>query len=561
MRRLRQLFPDELVVIGVHSAKFPTEQLDENIRHAVKRLGIEHPVVNDAGFKIWDSYTVRAWPTLVIIDPRGRIAGDLSGEILADDLAPQIQEIIDQNVDLLNRNPFVLVEPSLPSAANLLRYPSKLLVAKDRLFIADSGNHRIVEVSLEPGGLRGEVVQVFGTGEAGLVDGPVKNAAFHDPHGMAISADQQILFVADTGNHAIRKIDLSGGQVSTIAGTGEKAHGRRTMGKPLETALRSPWGLALLDRYLFIAMAGSHQIWVIIDEQEIGPFAGSGAEALVDGLPAACAFNQPSDLSLGMGYLFVADPEASAVRAIKLTETFETVTIIGQGLFDFGDVDGPVGKALLQHPTGVALGDQVIYLSDTYNHKIKAIYPLQGRVITLIGDGKPGSQDGFFTLARLHEPEGLAVVGDLLYIADTNNHLVRVADLRGQTVDTFVLSGLDRLVIQPIHRPPQVVDPIRVVNLDQVILIEFQLPAGYHFITEAPQNIQINERSIDFVNGKVSYSLAKSDSASIRFTYWLYFCEDQADSRCLFQSADLDIPVVIDSTATIPCVYTINIRI
>lgn len=561
MRRLRQRFPDELVILGVHSAKFPTEQLDENIRHAVKRLGIEHPVVNDAGFKIWDSYTVRAWPTLVIIDPRGRIAGDLSGEILADELAPQIQEIIDQNADSINRNPLVLEEPSLPSAANLLQYPSKLLVAKDHLFIADSGNHRIVEVFLAPGGLRGEVVRVFGTGEPGLLDGPVENAAFHDPHGMAISGDQHVLYVADTGNHAIRKIDLITGQVSTIAGTGEKAHGRRMMGKPLETALRSPWALALLDRYLFIAMAGSHQIWVIIDDQEIGPFAGSGAEALVDGLPAACAFNQPSDLSLGMGYLFVADPEASAVRAIKLTENFETVTLIGQGLFDFGDVDGPVEKALLQHPTGVALGDQVIYLSDTYNHKIKAIYALQERVITLIGDGKPGRQDGFFTLARLHEPEGLAVVGDLLYIADTNNHLVRVADLRGQTVDTFVLSGLDRLVMQPIHRPLQVADPIKVAKVDQDILIEFHLPAGHHFNTEAPQKIEINGHSTDFADGKVSYSLAKSDLAPIRLTYWIYFCEDHADSRCLFQSADLEIPVVIDSNAALPGVYTINIRI
>ncbi len=173
------------------------------------------------------------------------------------------------------------------------------------------------------------------------MDGSPELTAFHGPRGLALSEDEKQLYVADTENHCIRVIDLGSGNTRTLAGTGEKGHGRLRIGLPLETPLRSPWGLCLVDNYLFIAMAGSHQIWVLIDEKEIGPFAGSGAEALVDGPLNECCFNQPSDITYGMGYLIIADPEASAIRAISLSDDPKTTTLIGQGLFDYGDEDGP----------------------------------------------------------------------------------------------------------------------------------------------------------------------------------------------------------------------------
>jgi hypothetical protein len=204
------------------------------------------------------------------------------------------------------------------------------------------------------------------------MDGVGEGAQFAHPHGLGLkgSPDSGTLYVADTENHAVRAINLESGEVRTVAGTGQKAHGRLVLGSPTETPLRSPWAVLPLQQYVMIAMAGSHQIWVLIDEDQLGPFAGNGYEALVDGPVGEASFNQPSDIAFGMGHLFIADPEASAVRAISLGEPAQVVTLVGQGLFDWGDQDGSTSEALLQHPTGLAFDQQLVYVADTYNNKI-----------------------------------------------------------------------------------------------------------------------------------------------------------------------------------------------
>jgi hypothetical protein len=216
---------------------------------------------------------------------------------------------------------------------------------------------------------------------------------------------------------------------------------RVTITEPRAIDLRSPWALTLLDDALFIAMAGSHQIWVRIDDTRMGVFAGTGAEALVDGPRDEAAFNQPSDLLLTLGHLFVADAEASAVRSIGLDAEMRVMTLVGQGLFEFGDVDGRGPDVRLQHPTGIATDGRLIFIADTYNHKIKTLDPTIGEVRTLIGTGTPGADDGAFAEATLYEPEGLAYTDGRLYIADTNNHLVRVADLAEGMVTTLAVGS------------------------------------------------------------------------------------------------------------------------
>ncbi|MCB0073216.1 MAG: hypothetical protein KDE20_17220, partial [Caldilineaceae bacterium] len=347
----------------------------------------------------------------------------------------------------LDRTPLPGIQPAIAGEPpRLLHYPSKLLPAVgDRLFVADTGHHRLLEVQLSLDGLSGEVVRTFGTGAAGLQDGHITAAQFHDPHGMALLGNT--LYVADTENHAIRAIDLVREEVRTGAGTGRMGRGGRvTSTDPRAIDLRSPWALALLDDALFIAMAGSHQIWVrLYDAQNsaarMGVFAGTGAEALVDGPRDEAAFNQPSDLVLSMGHLFIADAEASAVRAIGLDEEMRVMTLVGQGLFEFGDVDGQGATVRLQHPTGLATDGRLLYIADTYNHKIKTLDPITGDVRTLIGMGAPGADDGPFAQATLYEPEGLAYLDGRLYIADTNNHAVRVADLATGEISTLAAGG------------------------------------------------------------------------------------------------------------------------
>jgi hypothetical protein len=556
LRRLRAQFPEELVVIGVHSAKFPTEKMTENIYHAVKRHGIEHPVVNDAGFKIWNSYAVRAWPTLVLIDPNGRIAGEVSGEILAEDFAQNILEVIEQNQEILIRAPLDRTGPVPQEPVQPLRYPSRVLLSDETLYIADTGHHRILEVHLDENGIGGELVRVIGAGQPAFKDGPAGTAAFHSPHGLGLqgSPGSGTLFVADTENHAVRAVDLESGEVRTLAGTGKKAHGRPEVTEPGEIPLRSPWAVLPVDTLLLVAMAGSHQVWVITQNGEgalerLGPFAGNGNEALVDGPVGQSSFNQPSDLALGMGHLFVADPEASAVRAISLHENPQTVTLIGQGLFDFGDQDGPTDSALLQHPVGLDFYDGKIYLADTYNNKIKVLDPAAGHVETLIGSGRPELQDGPFLSASLHEPEGLRVHRGRLYIADTNNHQVRVADLTSWQMHTFRMRGLERLPAGEAAQVEEtVLSPVSAASGTLRLKLEVQMPAGYVRNPDAPLMVRTGGSQ------PAVYSFAPAEeiliveqlqtTRDLSLEVVIYYCQEEKHQVCLIHHGRLRVPLV-----------------
>jgi DNA-binding beta-propeller fold protein YncE len=440
LRRLRKRFPDELVVVGVHSAKFGAERETANLAQAVARHGIEHPVVNDRDLRVWESHAVRAWPTVVLIDPQGRVVARQAGEIDAGEVGGEIARLIEEaeRKGVLDRSPRRLRPEAGGEPERLLSFPGKLLVpGGGRLFVADTAHHRVLELEVDPP--RARPVRAFGSGEPAFADGAATAAAFHNPHGLALQGST--LLVADTDNHAVRAIDLGSGSVTTVAGTGEKGgYPPRSGSDARAVALRSPWGLLADGEVLLIAMAGSHQIWALAADGAIGPFAGNGREALVDGPRARASFNQPSDLALGMGHLFVADAEASAVRAVSFAGEPRVSTLVGQGLFEFGDRDGRGAEVRLQHPVGIAFDRGLVYVADSYNHKVKTLDPTTGEVRTLIGTGEPGLADGPFEEARLWEPEGLAVEDGRLWIADTNNHAIRVADLAGREVHTLKLT-------------------------------------------------------------------------------------------------------------------------
>ena len=149
-----------------------------------------------------------------------------------------------------------------------------------RSFISDSGHHRIIVVSAADG----RILDIAGGGGPGFADGTFTEARFRNPQGTALSRDGKILYVADTENHAIRAVDFAGKRVSTIAGTGSQAEAYPPEpGIGTGAALSSPWDLALDDRFLYIAMAGTHQLWVMdLESRKLDPLAGSGAEGYLD---------------------------------------------------------------------------------------------------------------------------------------------------------------------------------------------------------------------------------------------------------------------------------------
>ena len=202
-------------------------------------------------------------------------------------------------------------------------------------------------------------------------------------------------------------------------------------------ALNSPWDLYLQGNTLFIAVAGDHQIWTLdLTGDLLMPYAGSGSENIRDGpLPVAC-LAQPSGLASDGVVLYVADSEVSAIRAMPMNGRGTVTTIVGKGLFDFGDADGIGGQVRLQHPLGVAYHDGKLYVADTYNSKIKVIDPSKRASTTLVANDRDG-------VPLFREPGGLSIANGKLYVADTNAHRIRVIDLKTKTVTSLSLEGVE----------------------------------------------------------------------------------------------------------------------
>lgn len=441
LKRLEHKYANELVVVGVHSAKFDTEKDTENIRQAILRYEIEHPVVNDNQMRVWQLWGVQAWPTVFLLDPEGKVAGYTSGEGIYHPFDQAISQLITEfdAKGLINRERihFDLERDKMPAMP--LSFPGKVLAdqASNRLFIADSNHNRIVITTLE-----GAVLEVVGSGKLGFKDGSFTEACFDHPQGMAL--DGNTLYVADTENHALRKVDLMAKMVSTLAGTGKQADRNSTVGKGPDTALNSPWDLVAHQGVLYIAMAGPHQLWRMdLTTGLIGAYAGNGREARVDGPLRSASLAQPSGITTDGQKLYFADSEISSIRSADFDPNGKVETIVGLDLFEFGDVDGVGPSVRLQHPLGVTWYEGVLYVADTYNNKIKRIIPQTQVATTFLGNGKEGYQDGKEPL--FNEPGGVSIAGGKLFIADTNNHVIRVADLATKEVSTLKLEPEEKL--------------------------------------------------------------------------------------------------------------------
>ncbi len=415
LRDLEERFPTELAVVGVHSGKYTRERDTERIRDAAIRLGVAHPVLNDRQFRTWRAYAVQAWPTIVMIDPRGYVIGQRAGEFTAEQLAPAIQRLVRaaEERGMLERSAHALTPDAPVHEPGSLRYPGKIAVDGDRIAIADSGHDRVLV-----GRVRGEridVERIVGGDRADPQDGT--RPALRYPQGLAFDGDT--LYVADTGNHVIRAIDLANGTARTIAGTGRQL---RT-GADLERgALSSPWDIALVGRTLYIAMAGIHQLWKVdAAGGKARVHAGTRAEDIVDGSNREAALAQPMGIATDGERLYFADAETSAIRSSALEVNGDVATIVGTGLFDFGDRDGVADDVRMQHQQGLAVApDGRLLVADSYNDALKWVDPRTRRAETFV--------------RGLHEPGGVAIAGDTAWVADTNAHRVVRVDLRDGSV-------------------------------------------------------------------------------------------------------------------------------
>ena len=583
LKKLEKKYPNELVVIGVHSAKFENEKDTENIRRIVLRYEIEHPIVNDADFAIWKAYAVDAWPTRYLIDPAGYIIGRLSGEGGYDALDKIIGETITdfRKRGELNEAPLKLVLERAKVGDLPLAFPGKVLAdaKSDRLFIADSDHNRLVIAKLD-----GTLIETIGTGAHGADDGSFDRATFFRPQGMVL--DGETLYVADTENHLIRQIDLKAKTVKTIAGTGRQSQEYGASGAARSVALNSPWDLQLVGRTLYIAMAGPHQIWQLeLDKQRVSTFAGSGREARLDGALNDSAFAQPSALAADGQTLYVSDAEANIIRAIDLRPNGRVRTLVGGNLFDFGDEDGTGDDVRLQHPLGLARWNGSLLIADTYNHRIKLLDPGARSVKHFVGSGKPGQADG--AKSSFYEPGGLSVAGDRLYVADTNNHAIRVVDLKTKETKTLPIKGLqppaaNQATAANADIAPNAEEiklaPQKLRTGAAVLSINVELPAGYHLNPDAPQRYKVSVEqggetlSIDPKNStrstkglplpiRVPFGVGSAGAAELRASFTFVYCREDNTGTCRIRTLVWRAPVEVVSDPTAPTEINLTSKI
>ncbi|MFC9277947.1 NHL domain-containing thioredoxin family protein [Streptomyces collinus] len=406
LRELEEKHRDTVVVVGVHSPKFVHEAEHGAVVDAVERYGVEHPVLDDPELATWKQYAVRAWPTLVVVDPEGYVVAQHAGEGHVHAIERLVTELEAEHAakGTLRRGdgPYVPPEPE----PTVLRFPGKALLLPGGTFlVSDTTRHQLVELEADAE----TVVRRIGSGTRGFADGGPGRASFSEPQGLALTEDGAAVIVADTVNHALRRLDLATGEVTTPAGTGRQWwRGSATSGPAREVDLSSPWDVAVFGGRVWIAMAGVHQLWTYDPRAgTVAVAAGTTNEGLVDGPAAEAWFAQPSGLAATADRLWLADSETSALRWVDLDGVVHTA--VGTGLFDFGHRDGAAGKALLQHPLGVTvLPDGSVAVADTYNHALRRYDPATGEVSTLALD--------------LREPSDAVVAGEDIVVVESARH-------------------------------------------------------------------------------------------------------------------------------------------
>ena len=423
LRFLESKYHDGLSVIGVHTPKYDYQRQAAPVLKAVNRFHIRHPVANDPDYSMWRGYGVQSWPTFAIVDAQGRLAGLLAGEGRRSDADSLVAQLLDEAAasDLRVYESSVATvrpEPRMP-----LQFPGKVLATAASLWIADSGNNRVLECDHT-----GRILRQVGSGNPGFHDGRNREAVFNNPQGMELLHDS--LYVADTGNHAVRRVVLATGETSTAVGTGSVGYDLAGEGvDPAQTRMSAPTDVAAFEDKLYIAVSGQNQIWRLdLQRNKLSVLAGNGRLGLDDGDGIDASFAQPSALALFGPELIVIDAAGSAVRTINLPDR-RVGTLIGAGPYEFGDVNGKRDKARLQNPLDVAVDPRgLAFIADSYNGKIKALNLRTGEIRPL---NLP---------YHLHEPSGISMAANALWVANTNAHEVVRVDLATGQIKRVAIS-------------------------------------------------------------------------------------------------------------------------
>lgn len=563
VKKLENEFGDRLTVIGVHSGKFSNEKDNDSIKKAIIKNNIDHLVVNDPDFKVWNSFKVKSWPTLMLLDPSGNIVKKYEGEILAAKVRHDVKKTIEKFKYQLSSSELPIALEKNKSSDYVLKFPAKIKLVQDfsyksigrtnALFIANTGKNKITITNLN-----GNTLLEIGSGDIGFDDGNFTTATFNAPRGLLFK--DNALYVADTGNHALRKINFINGTVSTIAGTGKRGEILTSEKSAKTTDLASPWDLALFPNAdnIIIANAGTHQLLKHnISSATIRPFAGNGNEELTDGVYPNNSLAQPSGLSVSGGQLYFVDSETSSLRVAGSDGRIKT--LIGKGLFDFGKKDGKKEDALMQHPEGLIATDKEIYIADTHNHLIRKYIIKTGELSTYSGNERGDGLGGRKSL-NYDEPEAITFFSDRFYISDSNNN--RIIELTKNSGNSKILDVIPQQKLPADnlleYLPNLEKLPTKKVKSTGNVIINFNLKQGWVVNKSAPSFFNLvevkNKKEANLIasfnDSMIRSGSIKLPDISIKNTYYLqgtvYYCEDKENALCLVKSFEQKlIPSVV----------------
>lgn len=409
-------FPGRLQVLAINLPRFDFERDAQSAFALWRRQNIALPLAHDNDWVAWQRFGIEAWPTLLLLDADGKLHAQAVGQDGLADLEKRLIRLCDALPAQLDDNPKSLLKP-IREPQQALRFPTALAANEERLFIADTGHHRVLECTLA-----GRVLRTFGMGTPDFIDGEGDQAGFRSPQGLALS--REWLYVADAGNHALRRISLRTGSVDTLVGSGRcGAPVEGKVASPREVSLSQPQGVYANDNEVIVALAGDNRLWSYDLMQHVFACrAGSGELEAKDGSSRRAAFAQPMALAAQPPTLYVADGLGSSLRTMHLRNELVNTVIGGNGAWDSGDADGDRAAAKMQFPLALAIGAGKLWIADAGNGRVRSLRLGGGEIDTV-------------KLPGLSGVAGLAFAGGKLFLSEADLHRIRRYDPASATLE------------------------------------------------------------------------------------------------------------------------------
>lgn len=485
LKKLNEIH-DNLSIVIIHSGKYESERHNSTLRNFIIENDIPFPVLNDSAFVMFGEYEIEAWPTNILFDPTGKVMVRSEGMNIQGD----ISTLIELYEGSSKNGGSYLFSESHRFNQGVICYPSFITTDEQfSLFISDSRNHRILQTDIG-----GFCEHVIGSGLPGFEDGNQRSARFYLPKGVAFDRRDSVLYIADTGNDAIRKFDLETRQVTTVLGNGERAATPPEMIVERSNGLNQPTDLVVIDGTLYITMTGWNQIWMMdIESGMATPVAGDGKFGFTEGRAMESQLAEPYGITADeTGTIFFTERQSGAVRSLNKGRL---LTVLGQGVFEYGDEDGRSKKVLMRGPAGIVYHDGNLYVSDQYNQKIKLVDPNKARAETFLGSGKLGFRRGVPNRMEFNHPTGLAVFNNELFIADTYNQVVRRFNFESEIIRSFDIMNKDEMEFNPINIYEMIeIDTIFIPRGESQVVLNFQLDSIWTLAQHAPHGVAITSR-------------------------------------------------------------------